>query len=147
MLVFHIATSFLFHFEVSDIILQNGDDLWHGKFYLLFLYIYSIKPGPKTKKNYSTSGMHKHEMSLSVYLVYSRIAFGFYFLHQNTVSKFNHEFQQHWLHFIISSMFIIHEQRHTSLEMILIMHLGDFMQVMTHWYQQEQAYTMRKKRI
>ena len=131
MLVFHIVTSFLFRFGVSDTILQNGDDLQHGKFYLLFLYIYSINPGPKTKKNYLTYGMHKHEMSLSVYLAYSRIAFGFYFLHLNTVSKFNHEFQQHWLHFIISSRFIIHEQRQTSLE-ILIMHLGDFMQVMTH---------------
>ena len=81
--------------------------------------------------NYSTLGMHKHEMSLSISSAYSSIAFGFYFLHQNTAFKFNHTFQQHWLHFIISSKFIVHKQSQTSLEMILIMHLGDFMQVMT----------------
>ena len=36
MLVFHIVTSFLFHFGVSDTILQNGEDPQYGKFYLLF---------------------------------------------------------------------------------------------------------------
>src|ERR1700678_444533 len=94
--------------------------------------------------NYSTSDMPKHEMSLSVSLVYSSSAFGFYVLHQNTALKFNHVFQQHWLPFIISSEFTIHTQRHTSLKLILIMHLGDFMQVMTHLYQLEQVQTLRK---
>jgi hypothetical protein len=133
MMVFHIVTSFLFFFRMSDTILQNGDDLQHGKFYLLFFLIYpTVKPGLKTNMNYSTSSMPKHEMSLNIFLVYSSNAFGFHFLHHNTPLKFNHIFQQHWLHFIILFGFMIHKQRHTLPETILIMHLGDFMQVMTH---------------
>jgi hypothetical protein len=133
MLVFHIVTSFLFLFGVSDTILQNGDNLQHGKSYLLFFLIHlTVKPGLKTNMNYSTSGMPKHEMSSSIFSVYSNKVFGSYFLHYNTPLKFNHVFQQHWLRFIISSEFMIHKQRHTLLEMILIMHLGDFIQVMTH---------------
>src|ERR1700678_382146 len=102
---------------------------------MLFAILYThstIMPGLKTNMNYSTSGMHKHEMSSSVFLVYSRTAFEFYFLHHNTVLKSNHEFQQHWQHFITSSKLMICKQKYISLETILIMHLGDFMQVMTH---------------
>jgi hypothetical protein len=104
----------LVSFGVSDTILQNGDDLQHGRFYLLFFLIHlTIKPGLKTNMNYSTSGMPKDEMSSSVFSVYSNNVFGFYFLHHNTPLKFNHVFQQHWLRFIISSEFMIHKQRHT----------------------------------